>query len=190
MTSTNATAIRYAIDPGVSRLTIRAFATGFLSAFGHNPVISVRAMSGSAEVADDTLEGSALHVAVKADSLGVENDIDDKDRKEMQRTMEEEVLEAKRFPEIAYECSRISGDRTGEGQFTFVLQGDLTLHGVIRNEPISGRAFITGDLLRASGEFVLHLSDYQIKPVSAVGGGLKLKDEIKINFDVVARKQG
>jgi polyisoprenoid-binding protein YceI len=190
MTSPNATAIRYAIDPGVSRLTIRSFATGFLSAFGHNPVISVRSLIGTAQVADDTLDGAALHVAVKADSLRVENDINDKDRKEMQRAMDEEVLEAKRFPEIAYECCRITGDSTSEGQFAFVLQGDLTLHGVTRNEPISGQAFVTGEMLRASGGFVLHLSDYQIKPVSAVGGGLKLKDEVKINFDVMARKQG
>lgn len=190
MTSPNATAFRYAIDPGVSRLTIRAFATGFLSVFGHNPVIRVRSLTGTAEVADDTLDGAALQVAVTTDSLRVENNINDKDRKEMQRAMDEEVLEAKRFPEIAYECSRVTGDRTGENQVTFVLQGDLTLHGVTRNEPISGRAFVTGEMLRASGEFVLHLSDYQIKPVSAVGGGLKLKDEVKINFEVMARKQG
>lgn len=190
MTSSKATATRYAIDSGVSRLTIHAFASGFLSALGHNPVISVRSFTGTAEVADDTLEGATSHFSVKADSLNVENDIGDKDRKEMQRAMQEEVLEAKQFPEITYECSRISGDRTCNGQFTFVLEGDLTLHGVTRNEPISGRAFVTGDMLRASGEFVLHLSDYQIKPVSAVGGGLKLKDELKITFDVVARKLG
>jgi polyisoprenoid-binding protein YceI len=189
LTPLNAIASRYAIDSGVSRLTIRAFATGFLSAFGHNPVISVRDFVGTAQIADNTLEGAALHVTVKADSLRVENDISDKDRKEMQRAMQEEVLEVGRFPEIDYQSSRISGNRTGEGQFAFVIEGDLTLHGGTRNETISGQAFVTGDLLRASGEFVLRLSDYQIKPVSAVGGGLKLKDELKIAFDVVARKQ-
>ncbi len=190
VTPSNATATHYAIDSGVSRLTIRAFATGFLSAFGHNPVISVRAFAGKAQIADDTLDGASLQVTVKADSLRVENDISDKDRKEMQRAMQEEVLEIARFPEIEYRCARISGDKTGDGQFSFVLEGDFTLHGVTRHEPISGRIFLAGDMLRASGEFVLHLSDYQIKPVSAVGGGLKLKDELKANFDVVARKQG
>lgn len=104
--------------------------------------------------------------------------------------MNEEVLEVGKFPEISYECSRVSGNMTGERQFNFVLEGELTLHGVTRSQPISGRAFLTGDVLRASGEFALLLSDYQITPVSAVGGGLKLKDEVKINFDVVARKQG
>ena len=190
MTSSKATAICYAIDPGVSRLTIRAFATGFLSALGHNPVISVCGFSGTAEVADDALEGVAVHFSVQADWLRVENDISDKDRKEMQRAMNQEVLEAEKFPQITYECSRISGDRISEGQFMFVLEGDLTLHGVTSNEPISGQAFVMGDLMRASGEFMLRLSHYQIKPVSAVGGALKLKNELKIAFDVVARKQG
>jgi hypothetical protein len=28
--------------------------------------------------------------------------------------------------------------------------------------------------------------DYEIKPVSAMGGGLVIKDELKFNFDIVA----
>ena len=44
-------------------------------------------------------------------------------------------------------------------------------------------------MLRAFGEFSLRQSDYGIKPVSAVGGGLKVKDEVKFTFDIVARKQ-
>jgi hypothetical protein len=44
-------------------------------------------------------------------------------------------------------------------------------------------------LLRAFGEVSLRQSDYNIKPVSAVGGGLKVKDEVKFTFDIAARKQ-
>jgi polyisoprenoid-binding protein YceI len=147
-------------------------------------------VTGTADLMEGTLDQAIMCASVTADSLSVENDISDKDRKEMQRAMSQEVLEAGKFPNISYECSQVSGNMTGEGQFAFVLEGDLTLHGVTRSQPISGRAFVTGDLLRASGEFALRLSDYKIAPVSAVGGGLKLKDELKISFDVVARKQG
>jgi polyisoprenoid-binding protein YceI len=169
---------------------VRAFASGFLSGFGHNPVVSVRGLAGTAELLEGTLEHATLHAMVKADALSIENDVSDKDRREMQRAMDQDVLEAAKFPEITYECSRVSGNITGEGQFAFTLDGELTLHGVTRSETISGRAFLTGDVLRASGEFLLRQTDYRIKPVSAVGGGLKLKDELKISFDVVARKQG
>jgi polyisoprenoid-binding protein YceI len=190
MTPSNATAIQYGIDSGVSRLTVRAFASGFLSSFGHNPVVSVRGLAGTAELLEGTPEHATLHAVVKADALSIENDVSDKDRREMQRAMDQDILEAAKFPEITYECSRVSGNITSEGQFTFTLDGELTLHGVTRSEAISGRAFLTGDVLRASGEFLLRQTDYRIKLVSAVGGGLKLKDELKISFDVIARKQG
>ena len=49
---------------------------------------------------------------------------------------------------------------------------------------------MTGDMLRAFGECSLRQSDYKIRLVSAMGGGLKVKDEVKLSFDLVARKQG
>jgi hypothetical protein len=47
---------------------------------------------------------------------------------------------------------------------------------------------LPGDTLRATGEFSVLLSDYEIRPVSAVGGAVKLKDEIKLSFTISARK--
>jgi hypothetical protein len=44
-------------------------------------------------------------------------------------------------------------------------------------------------MLRASGEFTLSQSVYNIKPVSVAGGALKIKDELKFSFEIVARKQ-
>jgi polyisoprenoid-binding protein YceI len=69
------------------------------------------------------------------------------------------------------------------------LQGNLTLHGVTNGLRIPVRIAVTGDMLRAFGEFSLRQSDYNIKLVSAIGGGLKVKDEVKFSFDIVARKQ-
>ena len=37
--------------------------------------------------------------------------------------------------------------------------------------------------------FRLRQSDYGIKPVSFAGGALRLKDELKFNFELVARQQ-
>jgi hypothetical protein len=44
-------------------------------------------------------------------------------------------------------------------------------------------------MLRISGGFPLRQSDYGIQPFSFVGGALRLKDEIKFSFELVARKQ-
>jgi hypothetical protein len=51
------------------------------------------------------------------------------------------------------------------------------------------RVFISGDTLKAAGSFSILQSDYGIKPVSVAGGSLKVKDEVKFVFDMVARKQ-
>jgi hypothetical protein len=43
--------------------------------------------------------------------------------------------------------------------------------------------------MRISGDFSLRQSDYRIKPVSFAAGALRLKDELKFNFELVARSQ-
>jgi hypothetical protein len=46
-----------------------------------------------------------------------------------------------------------------------------------------------GDLIRASGEFTLRQTDYGIQPFSAIGGAMKVKDELKFCFEMVVRKK-
>jgi len=134
------------------------------------------------------LEESSLHLVIHAASLVVTNDINDKDRDEINRRMNEEVLESDGYPDIAYECSKISVSKTGEGQYWLALNGELLLHGVTRIQPVSARVTLIGDMLRATGDFSVSQSDYEIKPVSAVGGAVRLKDELKLSFDITARK--
>ena len=73
--------------------------------------------------------------------------------------------------------------------YSATLNGDLTLHGVTRRQPITARVAVLGSMLRASGDFTLNQTDYNIKLVSVAGGALKLKDELKFSFEIVARKQ-
>lgn len=65
------------------------------------------------------------------------------------------------------------------------MNGELMLHGFQRS---SVRIAVNGDVLRATGDFSVRQSDYEIRPVSAVGGTIKLKDELKFSFDIAARK--
>jgi polyisoprenoid-binding protein YceI len=69
------------------------------------------------------------------------------------------------------------------------LNGEVTLRGVTRTLPITARLNLNGNSLRASGEFAMKQSDFGIPPVTAAGGTIRLKDELKCMFDVVARKQ-
>ncbi len=62
--------------------------------------------------------------------------------------MHDEVLESDGYPEIIYECSKLSASKTGEGQYWVALNGELSMHGVTRSQPISARVTVNGDTLR------------------------------------------
>jgi polyisoprenoid-binding protein YceI len=179
---------QYQIDPGVSRFTIKAYATGMFSAFGHNPTIAVRDFSGEAKFAPGTLEEACLTLKIKADSLTVQDNISDKDKKEIERTMNQQVLESARYPEIVFTTSSVSSSKSGDGQFTVNLVGELSLHGVTNRQPVAAQVALIGNTLRAHGDFAVLQSSYGIKPISIGGGSLKLKDELKCSFDILARK--
>jgi polyisoprenoid-binding protein YceI len=181
--------VRYLIDATRSTFIVRAFATGMLSAFAHSPTIAIPDFQGEVQWNSSALEDASLRLVIRAPSLTVTDDISDKDRQEIERKMYQEVLETDGFPEIVYECSRVSSiQKIGEGSYVVVLNGELALRGVTRDQPVSARVTLKGDTLRAAGEFSVRQSDYEIKPVSAAGGTVKLKDELKLSFDVTARK--
>lgn len=180
---------RYVIDPTVSRFTVQAFASGLLSAFGHNPKIAIRDISGEARFNPAAVEQSSLHLIVKAASLTVTDNISDKDRRDIERDMREKVLEVDKNPEIVFDVPTVVVKAQSDAGYDVILKGSLALHGVNRGQAVPARITLTGDMLRAFGEFALRQSEYGIKPPSAVGGGLKVKDEVKLTFDIVARKR-
>ena len=190
MSMNEASVVRYRIDAGRSRFFVQGMAEGMLSMFGHDPVIAVCGFGGDVRCVPDTLESASLLMLVQADSLAVVNKVSDKDRREMERGMRQDVLEIARYPEIVFVSTKVAANRTAEGQYQTRINGTLSLHGVTRDQQINARVTVNGGGLRAQGEFALRQSDYRIKPVSAVGGTLKLKDELRLSFDIVAERQG
>jgi polyisoprenoid-binding protein YceI len=182
--------VRYTIEPGMSRFTVRGTAGGVLSGLGHNPILAIRDYKGDITVDAETPERSAVRITIQAASLEVQNDASDKDRGEMKRVMDAEVLEVSAWPEIVYESTSVSAQgpvREG-ARFRVEMEGDLSLHGVTRPLKVPASVAIQGEVLRANGEFTLRQTDFRIKLASVAGGVLKLKDELKFVFDIVARR--
>jgi len=178
----------FVIDGRASRFTVHVFATGLLSSMGHSPTIGIGAFSGEAKFDPHKPEAGSLRLAIQASSLSVQDDISDKDRREIERLMNLEVLETSKFAEILYEAPSVSVTTMSDSLYSATLNGNLTLHGVTRTQPILARVALLGNMLRASGDFTLSQSAYSIKPVSVAGGALRLKDELKFSFEIVARK--
>lgn len=188
MVATDA-AVRYRIDVGMSRFTVRAFATGLFSSLGHSPTFAIRDYTGEANFVTSNPEQSSIRISVKSASLTVTDDVSQKDRAEIESKMNQDVLETSGYPEIVFESNQVALNTSGDDCYTANVTGNLILHGITRSETISAQVSVTGDVLRAYGEFSLRQSDYGIKLVSVAGGTLKVKDEVKVAFDFTARKQ-
>jgi polyisoprenoid-binding protein YceI len=160
-----------------------------LSALGHNPTIAIRDFTGEVSFDPSAPEQGTLRVEIQADSLEVTDDIKSRDRKEMEITMNEKVLEVSKYPTIIFESKATSAKQLTEGRFQVNLNGTLSLHGATGTVPVAAQVTLLGDMLRAFGEFSILQRDYGISLVSVAGGTLKLKDELKFAFDIVARKQ-
>lgn len=182
--------VRYVIDAKGSTFMVQTSSTGLLSAFGHNPQFAVRDFEGEVDFVPGApnFNDARVRMKIRTDSFEVADDISKKDREEIERRAHEEVLESDGFPEIVYEASRITGNGSGN-RYWVTLNGELTLRGVTRNVPVTARVLVNGSSLRASGEFSVRQSEFDIPPVTAAGGTIRLKDELKCRFDIVASQQ-
>ena len=128
---------------------------------------------------------ASLKLTINANSLRVVNDVKEKDRHDIERTMRDEVLETRKYPEIVFQSRNVSLSRIGEGRYRARVIGDLTLHGVTQNNIwINGEVTVNNDGLRTRGDFAIKQSDYKIKLVSVAGGTLKIKNEVKGRFEI------
>jgi polyisoprenoid-binding protein YceI len=175
-----------------------------LSALGHNPVIAIRGLTGEASLREGTLEGeqsegsalakdalkdASVILHVDAGSLQLKDNVAERDRREIERNMQQEVLDTDRFPEIEFATTRVELFDGGASPYSVNLEGNLTLHGQTRAQTIPAKVTINQGTMRAFGEFSLLQTDYGIRPVAFAGGTLKIKDEVKLKFDLVARRR-
>lgn len=180
--------MKFALDTNASRFTVQAFATGMLSTFGHNPKIAIRDYDGEIQFAPDTYENALVRVTVRTGAMDVQDEMSGDDRKKLEQTMYD-ALEVQRFPVAVYETKQIAVQKQTEDLLLAHAIGMLSFHGVTQTQSLDARVTRLGTMLRISGDFSLRQSDYAIKPVSFAGGALRLKDELKFTFELVARMQ-
>jgi polyisoprenoid-binding protein YceI len=181
--------MRYLLDASQGRFTVQAFARGALSVFAHSPTFAVRAFTGEIDFSPDATAGAAVRLTIQADSLELIDAVRPEDRAEIEGRMRQEVLASASHPTISLESTEISADKIVEGWYRLKIKGRLSLRGVTNTQRIDAQFRLTEDLAHLSGESKLSQSGFRIKPVSALAGMIQLQDELKIAFDLVARKQ-
>ena len=127
---------------------------------------------------------------MEANSLAVVGEVSEKDKPEIERTMWTDVLETSRYPKILFESTSITVTRIVEGRYKARIIGDLTLHGVTQKSLwISAQVTLAGAELKGQGDFTLKHTDYRLKQVTVAAGALKVKDEVKLAFDIAGVAQ-
>src|SRR3989442_14973896 len=165
-----------AIDPQKSSITVSVFKAGVFAAFGHEHEISAPMQQGSF-----TENPGSVELTVDARRMRVmDKGISEKDRAEIQQTMlGPKVLDSEKFPTIRFRSTRV--ELLGEGKWS--LLGDLTIHGETR--PVKVR--VEGANGRYHGTAELKQKDFGITPVTVGGGAVKVKNELRVEFDIVSK---
>ena len=162
-----------AIDTKASTLSVHVGKSGTLSAFGHEHLIAAPIASGTADTASHRVE-----LRVEAAALRVQDPKgSDKDREQIEKTMlGPDVLDTERYHEIVFQSTSVR--EAGAGAWN--VSGNLTLHGATR--PVTVEVRERGG--HYAGSATIRQSEFGIKPVKVAGGTVKVKDEVKIEFDI------
>lgn len=179
----------FVVDPAASSVRIHVGKSGAFSFAGHTHEVVAPALSG--EVTADpgdlaaskvalTFEAAALKVLPEGEPAGDAPKVEDVMRGP-------KVLDAVRFPGISFKSQRVSGRDAGGGAYDLELAGEIALHGVTRPLTLPVHVEVSGDTLTASGKAVLRHDQFGMQPVSAAGGSVKVKNEIAVEYRIVAR---
>lgn len=180
---------RYGLDAAQSKFIAHALAGGLFWFKGHDHLVAVREFSGEAQLNPDSLSGSSLQLTAKTASMEETSSVfTDGQKKIINKELREIVLLPEQYPDIIFKSTNVTGKSTVANQYDLKIAGELTLHGVTRPITIPTRVMVTGNDLRAQGEFSVNRSDFKVKATSAFHGLVRVGDKVKFSFDIVGHR--
>ncbi|HXE75234.1 MAG TPA: YceI family protein [Candidatus Xenobia bacterium] len=161
------------IDVQRSTLKVFVYKSGIFSAFGHNHIVAAPIEEGWVSLGPAGVEFRVVACKLRV----LDPDVDADERAKVQATMEgPEVLDCTKFPEIRFQSNAV--EPAGTDQWT--VRGLLSLHGQAR--PVTVAVKKQG--ARYVGSASLKQRDFGMTPVSVAGGTVRVKDEVKIEFEI------
>ncbi len=156
---------------------------GWLRMLGDEHVIDVTEYDLHAQFDPANPTSAKLELVIPSRSLRVRDPhLSAEDRLQVQEKMEgREVLDVAHFSEIRFVARRITAGDDG----LYRMHGELTIRGSARPAAFNLRLEKEGEAYRVRGEVVVKMTPYGIEPPSAGAGSVKVKDEMKIVFDLL-----
>jgi polyisoprenoid-binding protein YceI len=181
----------YTLDPQKSSVQVHVGKSGLLKGAGHEHEVAGGTFHGSVVADEADLSRSSVEVSWKAAELRVTGAGEPaKDVPEVQAVMVgPRVLDAARFPEIVFRSRAVEGSRVSPGVYDLTVRGEFSLHGVSREMVLPMRVELSGDTLTATGRATLEQTAYGIKPVTAGGGLVKVKNAVEVEYRLVGTRR-
>jgi hypothetical protein len=183
-----------------SQLIVLVYRAGPLAAVGHNHVIACRCLTGTIYVPRDpahasfdlrfavgqlTVDDPALRAAEH--SADFPPDVAQSARQGTRHNMlGAALLKAAMYPDIALRSAGLRPSPDGKPA-DLVARVLVQLDGEWHSVAVPLRYEIHDDEIVASGDFPLKQTDLGLTPFSALGGGLQVRDGMKIRLRLVAR---
>ena len=180
----------YSVVAGESRCAVHVGRAGLFKFAGHEHEVLAGSLTGRILADPEALERSSVRLSFEAGALRVSGQGEPaEDVPKVQEAMlGPRVLDVARFPTVVFESRGVAGKALGGAAYELQLQGELSLHGQTRTVALPLRVELTAGRLVATGRTKLRQSDYGIRPIS-VAGVVKVKDELTIDFAIVARQE-
>lgn len=187
--SSNSATVRYRLDASRSKFIAHALAGGLLWFKGHDHLIAVRDFTGEAQLTPDSIAPASLEIVAKAASMEETSSVfTEAQKKIINQELREIVLLPDEYPDIVFRSTNVTGKSISAGQYDLKIAGNLTLHGVTRPITIPTKVTVSGNELRAQGEFSIDRGDFKVKATSAMHGMIRVRNKVKFEFDIVGHR--
>ncbi len=188
----------YRIDGAASAVRIFVFRGGKAQRLGHNHVLAVPNVTGYVQVPAENGEGARFELSFRLDAMQV-------DPPELRQALGagwasavspeavagtranmlgEAGLQAARFPRVRIRSLSLSGEAP-----KLAAQVEVELHGQRRELWVPLDVSIKPEQVTASGALVIRQSEFGVMPFSVLGGLLAVKDELVVEFRLVAKPE-
>lgn len=178
----------YTVDSESSHITAQLTQEGFLARLRPHNEVAVKNFNGKIQVSPNDESDIAVVLESEVRSMtNIDKGMSDLERQEFHNILHNVVLESEKFPTIKFASISITDlKRTDEGR-SFTLNGDLTIREVTRRVAVPVNVTIRDQELHATGEGSFKQSEFGITPYTGGLGVIKIADEVKINFVIVAK---
>lgn len=95
-----------------------------------------------------------------------------------------EAFNVDKYPNITFKLSEVNSLQIGNEEINVAITGDLTMAGVTRKIALKSSGKITkSGLYQFKGSIGLKMTDFKMKPPTAMLGVMKVGDAITLKFD-------